>query len=157
MGPETGKSLEATTIPPHGLGIGRSKKFVLNNGVLLSSDLDVSSRHAQIIVDHDTYSLQTRVVCRDLKSTNGTKVNEKNIPPETLVPLVDGDTISVGKSLLVFRIHSPRCALCSVVPGIIDKSASMPVHNLPSHHSLPFNEECFICHSSFYGLSIEVR
>ncbi|RLO13695.1 hypothetical protein DYB28_002292 [Aphanomyces astaci] len=97
--------------PTQQLAIGRSKKFVHGKGqaggLLLTTDLDVSSRHAHVVVDP-----ATNVVCiRDCKSTNGTKLNDTPLPPDVLRPLAHGDTIMAGSSLIVFRVHQ-RCLYC---------------------------------------------
>ncbi|RHY63214.1 hypothetical protein DYB30_003736, partial [Aphanomyces astaci] len=129
--------------PTQQLAIGRSKKFVHGKGqaggLLLTTDLDVSSRHAHIVVDP-----ATNVVCiRDCKSTNGTKLNDTPLPPDVLRPLAHGDTIMAGSSLIVFRVHQ-RCLYCDsgksvVVPpstvAIASSSVIVPVHE-PANQSM---------------------
>ncbi|RHY65046.1 hypothetical protein DYB38_001244 [Aphanomyces astaci] len=104
--------------PTQQLAIGRSKKFVHGKGqaggLLLTTDLDVSSRHAHVVVDP-----ATNVVCiRDCKSTNGTKLNDTPLPPDVLRPLADGDTIMAGSSLIVFRVHQ-RCLYCDSGKSVV--------------------------------------
>ncbi|RHZ00629.1 hypothetical protein DYB37_003733 [Aphanomyces astaci] len=104
--------------PTQQLAIGRSKKFVHGKGqaggLLLTTDLDVSSRHAHVVVDP-----ATNVVCiRDCKSTNGTKLNDTPLPPDVLRPLAHGDTIMAGSSLIVFRVHQ-RCLYCDSGKSVV--------------------------------------
>jgi pSer/pThr/pTyr-binding forkhead associated (FHA) protein len=56
----------------------------------------VSGRHARVIREGSHYVLE------DLKSTNGTFVNQKPIARHTLL---DGDVVLVGKHTLVFTQH----------------------------------------------------
>ncbi|EQC39691.1 hypothetical protein SDRG_03119 [Saprolegnia diclina VS20] len=141
MGPHTGAMVAPTS---SAIAIGRSKKFVGDTGLLLASDFDVSSRHASIA--HDA-SLG-RFVVIDVGSTNGTKINEKPIPPRTPTPLRDGDTLTTGASLLAFRIDVV-CAVCAAPkprePDIV--AAEGPIEH----------EECVVCRGSLYGLSFEER
>ncbi|RHY20230.1 hypothetical protein DYB36_000190 [Aphanomyces astaci] len=119
MGPEAGKATSAVELgSTQQLAIGRSKKFVHGKGqaggLLLTTDLDVSSRHAHVVVDP-----ATNVVCiRDCKSTNGTKLNGTPLPPDVLRPLADGDTIMAGSSLIVFRVHQ-RCLCCDSGKSVV--------------------------------------
>ncbi|ETV92428.1 hypothetical protein H310_13307 [Aphanomyces invadans] len=119
LGPEAGKTTPwadlGSTHPTGVIAIGRSKKFVFGKGpqgenragLLLSADLDVSSRHAQVVLD---YTMGVLCVL-DCKSTNGTKLNDVALPPGELRPLSDGDTITAGSSLIVFRVHQ-QCTSC---------------------------------------------
>jgi len=66
--------------------IGRSGE----NDLLLSQDLEVSSRHAEIIRHGNSYFI------KDLGSTNGTYVN--NIKIESVTELKDEDKIKIGKT-----------------------------------------------------------
>jgi pSer/pThr/pTyr-binding forkhead associated (FHA) protein len=63
------------------------------------ADTGVSRRHGEVILQpngHHAY--------RDLGSTNGSKVNGRKVHE---VPLVDGDRIEVGRSVLVYRHPVP--------------------------------------------------
>lgn len=57
----------------------------------------VSRKHARIIVQGNGVSLE------DLQSTNGTLLNGKLMPPNTLQRLDDGDKIEMGNVTLIFR------------------------------------------------------
>jgi hypothetical protein len=63
------------------------------------ADTGVSRRHGEVILQPTG-----QYVYRDLGSTNGSKVNGRKIHE---VPLVDGDRIEVGRSVLVFRHPTP--------------------------------------------------
>ena len=71
------------------LGIGRDPR----NELALFDD-EISRMHAQIRQEYGQY------VIYDLNSSNGTKVNGK---PITKSPLKNGDEITVGNTVLVFR------------------------------------------------------
>ncbi|OWZ13097.1 hypothetical protein PHMEG_00013642 [Phytophthora megakarya] len=76
------------------LSIGRKKRCSLR----LPKDLEVSSVHAEFrFVANDT-----RVILRDVKSTNGTKLNGQLLKPHKDFPLSNGDLIGVGKTSLRF-------------------------------------------------------
>jgi pSer/pThr/pTyr-binding forkhead associated (FHA) protein len=61
------------------------------------ADIFVTRQHAQLICHGE------EVFIIDLDSVNGTLVNGEKIEPITPVPLADGDEITVGKTVLVFR------------------------------------------------------
>jgi hypothetical protein len=88
-GPATGQvvrlSAEVTT------SIGRAK---VNDVVL--DDVSVSSQHCRVRPE------EGRFVLHDLKSTNGTYVNERRV---TRHPLAEGDVIKVGETSLQFRME----------------------------------------------------
>jgi hypothetical protein len=71
--------------------IGRAKA----NDIVLD-DLSVSSQHCRVRPEEGRY------VVLDLKSTNGTYVNERRVSRH---PLAEGDTIKVGETLLQFRME----------------------------------------------------
>jgi hypothetical protein len=62
-------------------------------------DTGVSRRHGEVLLQPNGHH-----VYRDLGSTNGSKVNGRKIHE---VPLVDGDRIEVGRSVLVYRHPVP--------------------------------------------------
>jgi len=74
------------------LSIGRSA----SNDIRIDN-LAVSSRHAKIRKVMNTYLIE------DLKSTNGTFVNEKQIDR---YELIDGDRVTIGKHSLLFSIST---------------------------------------------------
>jgi len=85
-GSETGKVIQLT--PP---------SFVIGRGAdvdLRLTDTGVSRRHAELKVDANGVTLI------DLQSTNGTSVNGRMVDR---VELADGDRISLGATVLVFR------------------------------------------------------
>ncbi|MBI3932849.1 MAG: FHA domain-containing protein [Acidobacteria bacterium] len=74
--------------------LGRAK---LNDIVL--EDVSVSSEHCRIRPEDGRY------VLLDLKSTNGTFVNERRVAKH---PLAEGDVIKVGETYLQFRMNQKR-------------------------------------------------
>ncbi|KAH9109107.1 hypothetical protein AeMF1_015764 [Aphanomyces euteiches] len=144
LGPETGKSTTPVELGMATMAIGRSKKFVCGKanapGLLLTLDLDVSSRHAQI-----EWNPRCAKICiQDCKSTNGTKVNDNLLPSMEPWPLTDCDTIGAGCSLIVYRVHSkcPQCENRSIKP------VSPP-------QTITFDEpqqNCVVCGDSLMGL-----
>lgn len=89
QGPSTGQVVrlgpEVTT------SIGRAKA----NDIVLE-DLSVSSQHCRVRPEEGRY------VLHDLKSTNGTFVNERRV---TRHPLSEGDVVKVGETSLQFRME----------------------------------------------------
>lgn len=75
--------------------VGRAKV----NDIVLKEDVAVSSEHCRIRPENG------RFVLHDLKSTNGTFVNDKRV---TSQPLSEGDTIQVGETYLQFRLEHRR-------------------------------------------------
>lgn len=84
------RELEECSIGPEPVTIGRlpDNKLIINNPA-------VSGRHARVYKDGTHYVLE------DLKSTNGTFVNDRPIARHTLR---EGDQILVGKHTLVFTL-----------------------------------------------------
>ena len=64
-------------------------------------NLAVSGRHARVRKILNTYLIE------DLKSTNGTFVNEKKIDR---YELLDGDQVIIGKHALIFHIRTDKNA-----------------------------------------------
>jgi hypothetical protein len=81
-----------TPIGPRGVVIGRSP----DADIVLSST-DVSRRHAEVVPDDDGWLLV------DLGSTNGVRLNARNIGVPTL--LTDGDVIEIGPTELQFEVR----------------------------------------------------
>ncbi len=92
-GPGMGLVYEVKTSAPTSLG--RAKV----NDIVLNEDVAVSSEHCRIRPE------EGRFVLHDLKSTNGTFVNERRV---TRQPLTEGDTIQVGETYLQFRLEHRR-------------------------------------------------
>ncbi|KAF4033756.1 forkhead-associated domain-containing protein [Phytophthora infestans] len=89
--------------PPHTLSIGRKKRCWLR----LPQDLEVSSVHAEFcFIESDM-----GVALRDVKSTNGTKLNGKPLQALQDYPLSNGDLIAVGRTSLRFVqvVHGQPC------------------------------------------------
>jgi pSer/pThr/pTyr-binding forkhead associated (FHA) protein len=63
------------------------------------SDTGVSRRHAELLLQRNGQHLY-----RDLASTNGSRINGQKVRE---APLVDGDRIEVGRSVLVYRHPIP--------------------------------------------------
>jgi hypothetical protein len=82
------RELQECAVGTHPVTIGR-----LPDNMIVIDNPAVSGRHARVYKEGNHYVLE------DLKSTNGTFVNDKPIARHTLL---EGDTISVGKHSLVF-------------------------------------------------------
>jgi len=92
-GPGMGLVYEVKTSAPTSLG--RAKV----NDIVLNEDVAVSSEHCRIRPEDGKF------VLHDLKSTNGTFVNDRKV---TRQPLAEGDTIQVGETYLQFRLEHRR-------------------------------------------------
>ncbi len=90
-------------IPPNGLVIGRGK-----NCNIQVEDPTVSRQHAVIYFKNNNYYI------KDLKSENGTFVNDKKVDETILKP---NDVIGIGKYLVEFTILSPETV--GVSPSIL--------------------------------------
>jgi predicted component of type VI protein secretion system len=84
------RELQETAVGTHPVSIGR----LPDNDVVIDNPA-VSGRHARVFREGNHY------VVEDLKSTNGTFVNEKPIARHTLL---EGDVVLVGKHSLVFTL-----------------------------------------------------
>ena len=82
------RELSECAVGTHPVTIGR-----LPDNILVIDNPAVSGRHARVYREGNHYVLE------DLKSTNGTFVNDKPIARHTLL---EGDTVVVGKHTLVF-------------------------------------------------------
>ncbi|HVD78839.1 MAG TPA: FHA domain-containing protein, partial [Vicinamibacteria bacterium] len=69
------------------------------NDIVLNEDVAVSSEHCRIRPEDGKF------VLHDLKSTNGTFVNDRKV---TRQALTEGDTIQVGETYLQFRLEHRR-------------------------------------------------
>ena len=74
--------------------IGRKKSNTIH-----IDNLQVSNKHARIIKHGDNYFIE------DLKSTNGTFLNNEKIAKE---PLRDKDIITIGKHTLVIHLEDKK-------------------------------------------------
>jgi predicted component of type VI protein secretion system len=84
------RELQETAVGTHPVSIGR----LPDNHIVIDNPA-VSGRHARVFREGNHY------VVEDLKSTNGTFVNDKPIARHTLL---DGDVMLVGKHSLVFSL-----------------------------------------------------
>jgi pSer/pThr/pTyr-binding forkhead associated (FHA) protein len=75
--------------------LGRAKV----NDIILRDDVAISSEHCRIRPEEGKF------VLHDLKSTNGTFVNDRRV---TRQPLIEGDTIQVGETYLQFKLEHRR-------------------------------------------------
>lgn len=82
------RELQSCAVGAHPIAIGR-----LPDNHLVIDNPAVSGRHARVYREGNDYVLE------DLKSTNGTFVNDKPVARHTLL---EGDTVVVGKHTLVF-------------------------------------------------------
>lgn len=67
-------------------------------------DISVSSRHAQLAKDDGDY------VLRDLGSTNGTRLNGRELPEGEDVKLSDGDKVAFGKVKVLYNSEVPAAS-----------------------------------------------
>jgi pSer/pThr/pTyr-binding forkhead associated (FHA) protein len=84
------RELQECAVGTHPVSIGR-----LPDNMIIIDNPAVSGRHARVFREGNHY------VVEDLKSTNGTFVNEKPIARHTLL---EGDVVLVGKHSLVFSL-----------------------------------------------------
>jgi pSer/pThr/pTyr-binding forkhead associated (FHA) protein len=82
------RELQECAVGVHPVSIGR-----LPDNAVVIDNAAVSGRHARVYKEGDHYVLE------DLKSTNGTFVNDKPIARHTLL---EGDVVLIGKHSLVF-------------------------------------------------------
>ncbi len=89
-----GRSLEAFPLGPRTTSIGRSRQT--GNDVVLG-DSQVSKRHGRIAWEGGAF------VYYDENSTNGSRLNETPVAPDTAHPLNFGDVIRLGETTLTLR------------------------------------------------------
>jgi len=68
-----------------------------SNDIILNTDSSVSAQHAVILFRNNTFYI------KDNLSTNGTKVSEKNLEPDTAISFKDKSVIEIGDTLFWFR------------------------------------------------------
>lgn len=76
----------------------------VDDNLIEIADVSVSSRHAQLSKDDGDYTL------RDLGSTNGTRVNGREIAEGEDVRLSDGDTVVFGKVAVLYHSETPAAS-----------------------------------------------
>jgi hypothetical protein len=91
-GPAAGEVYELVGRPRVSIGRAKANEFVVD-------DLSVSSEHCRIRPEDG------RFVVHDLRSTNGTFVNERRV---TRHVLSDGDVLKIGETALQFRMDLKR-------------------------------------------------
>jgi hypothetical protein len=91
-GPGQGMVFSLNRQSPTSLGRAKANDIVLE-------DVSISSEHCRIRVEEDSF------VVHDLKSTNGTFVNERRVLRQNLN---EGDVIKVGETYLQFRLNQKR-------------------------------------------------
>ena len=73
--------------------LGSSK----DNDIILNTDASISGHHCIILFRNNTLYI------KDNLSTNGTKVNGKDIEPETSEVFTDGTSITLGDTVFLFK------------------------------------------------------
>ncbi len=76
------------------IGRGMSNEIVIDS-------TSVSRNHA-VIYKKESYDNYTKVYIKDLNSTNGTYVKDRQVPPNRGVELTDGVTIKIGSTIYKF-------------------------------------------------------
>lgn len=82
-----------TSLGPTGITLGRQP-----DNALVVNDAKASSHHAEIRPNGDSYTIT------DLRSTNGTFVNEQRLPPQVPQPLRNGDKIRIGDLTFTYEV-----------------------------------------------------
>ena len=91
-GPGTGELFELSRATAVSIGRARANDIVLK-------DISISGQHCRIRPEDGGF------VLHDLKSTNGTFVNDKRVSRH---PLADGDVVQVGETVMQFRTEHRR-------------------------------------------------
>ena len=120
--PRAGTNMELT---PPGVSVGREED---NDIQLLVTG--VSRYHAKITFNGSAWSIL------DLGSTNGTRLNGKQISAETA--LADGDTIVIGDQTLIFaeQLAAPKPEASAPAPAPAPEQPSKPSVDLKSLETL---------------------
>src|ERR1700761_6330175 len=95
--------MPATLNGPYGkmmLGLTSLRIGQAQNNQLVVNDSSVSSNHAEIRPEGQSYSIT------DLGSTSGTFVNEQRLPAYTSRLLNTGDTIRVGNTVFIYEMSA---------------------------------------------------
>jgi hypothetical protein len=96
------------------------------NDCVIPNDCLVSKQHAYILYSEGEFLIQ------DLGSKNGTYINGRRLEPWHLMPLVNGDEIIIGTSLLTFEcLEEPTIKGPDTVWDLDAFSASLP---FKEHH-----------------------
>jgi pSer/pThr/pTyr-binding forkhead associated (FHA) protein len=79
----------------------------VDDNMIVIGDISVSSHHAELTLKDDDYIL------RDIGSTNGTRLNGRDVPEGQDTPLQDGDSVLFGK---VSTLYSSEKAAARPLP-----------------------------------------
>lgn len=79
----------------------------VDDNMIVIGDISVSSHHAELTLQDGDYIL------RDIGSTNGTRVNGRDVPEGQDTPLQDGDSVLFGK---VSTLYSSEKAAARPLP-----------------------------------------
>jgi hypothetical protein len=109
-GPSAGQVFEIGLLAPTSIGRARANDVALN-------DLAVSAEHCRIRPEDG------RFVLHDLKSRNGTYVNERRVARHVLAP---GDVIKIGETQVAFRTDLRRDLADAVSPVTSREGPSTP-------------------------------
>ncbi len=86
-------------VPESGIRLGRE----LDNDIVIEGE-GASRYHARIL------KVGGEWIAEDLGSTNGTKLNGIKLEPNKPTPIKDGDSIAIGKQIMVFAEKEPALA-----------------------------------------------
>jgi pSer/pThr/pTyr-binding forkhead associated (FHA) protein len=114
-----GRELQECAVGTHPVTIGR-----LPDNHLVIDNPAVSGRHARVYREGNNYVLE------DLKSTNGTFVNDKPIARHTLA---DGDVLLVGKHTVVFSQLGEQVDAAPQQPSGAASGGAMPATPKQKH------------------------
>jgi Mg-chelatase subunit ChlD len=109
-GPSAGQVFEIGLLAPTSIGRARANDVALN-------DLAVSAEHCRIRPEDGHF------VLHDLKSRNGTYVNERRVARHVLAP---GDVIQIGETQVAFRTDLRRDLAEAVSPETSREGPSTP-------------------------------
>jgi len=88
-GPDTGKTF--TISPGLTITLGRGP-----DNILVMNDPEVSTRHCQLVCDHD------RIDFYDMGSSNGSFLNERQVPPNQAFVIRSGDWLRLGRTTKIW-------------------------------------------------------
>jgi pSer/pThr/pTyr-binding forkhead associated (FHA) protein len=103
-------------------------------GDVLLDDTRVSRRHAEVTISGDSISI------RDLGSTNGTFVNDKQLTDEENVALAPGDKVALGGHVLTLSVPGDSGAT-RVLPEVSGETSESIAERIPAQFELVINEE----------------
>ncbi len=67
------------------------------NSITITNDVSISNHHLTILFRKDIFKV------KDELSSNGTIINDKNLEPDEVLELKDGDEIKLGDTILIFK------------------------------------------------------